>query len=120
MRWKVWYTDGSTFSVEDGSVFDAPGIGCQAIVQDHYDAGAEIVTGGDFFVWDDRGTGQRWWAVDIIGLTLYFMKAQAQRVLVGEMRPEPVYSKIVKEARESFDKNGWLPDERHLIKGKLV
>jgi hypothetical protein len=114
LRWKIWYTDGSTFSSGDGSVFDAPGIGCQAIVQDHYDTGAEIVTGGDFFVWDDRGVGFRWLAVDIVGLTLYFMKPQQQRILVGEMLPEPVYSKIVAEARSAYDKNGWLPGERRL------
>jgi hypothetical protein len=84
------------------------------VVQDHYSVGAEIVTEGDFFVWDDRGTGQRWWAVDHTGLVLYFMKPQQQRILVGEMLPEPIFSAIVKEARASYDKNGWLPRERRL------
>ncbi len=114
MKWKVWYSDGSTFSSDDGQVSEAPGIGCQVIVQDHYHVGAEIESGGDFFVWDNKGTGDRWWAVDLTGLILYFMKPGWQRVLVGEKLPEPIYSKIVKEAHQAFDKNGWLPGERRL------
>jgi hypothetical protein len=50
MNWKLYYSDGSTFSSEDGDWADAPYRGVLAVVVPDEYAG-RVVDTGDFYAW---------------------------------------------------------------------
>lgn len=103
MRWTIYYSDGSTFSSEDGTPRGEKARGVQGIVQDHPTVGAEIVTASDYYVWKQG----RWWGVDHFGLYDYLLHLGC--VLGGEMIERHEYDAIFR--RMAKDKQGWLPHE---------
>ena len=87
MRWRIYYTDGSTYSDRDGSPFDAPTDGVQIIAQEDpgpargFQVDFKNLHGKDFFVWDES-----WACVDIVGLIQYIRRrVGTQKILLGEM-----------------------------------
>jgi hypothetical protein len=67
MKWKLWYSDGSTFTHEDGSWEDAPSRGIVVLVYDDGETGREVEHGKDYYLWwEGRGTTP--WGVDKAGL----------------------------------------------------
>ena len=110
MSWKVYYSDDSTFSSEDGSPWIVPARDVQIIVQDHPEVRVELVTGGDYYVWMSSGNRAYWWGVDIFGLFDYLIEPGYKRVLFGRTLTREEYGKIIQKA--NIDKAGWLPTER--------
>ena len=98
---QVFYGDGSVVEFAPG----VPTRNVQAILQPHLDVGAEIVTGGDYYVFEDG----HWRAVDIFGLFDFLMDTGL--VLFGRTINSEEYYKIMKYASDV--KNGWLCYERH-------
>lgn len=83
MHWQAYYGDNSTFGSHDGSPWVAPARNVQVIIQEDPDHGWYTQSGGDYYVWDDRGDGPRWWGVDIFGLFDYLIDPGHKRVLFG-------------------------------------
>jgi hypothetical protein len=50
MKWKLYYTDGSEFSSDDGAWKDAPSDGVQAICVGHPDYGRHVWHSKDYYV----------------------------------------------------------------------
>lgn len=119
MEWKIYYSVGgeiTTFSSLDGDVCDAPGTGVQVIVMINPDHGWSTQTRGDFYVWDDRGNGYRWWGVDVFGLGDYFDKAgQWQKVIKGYTVSSDIFAEIFRLAENDPDfpkKTAFYREER--------
>jgi hypothetical protein len=112
INWRIFYDGSEWYDSNDGGPETAPARGVQVIVQDHREHRAEIVTGGDYYVWRD----ERWWATDIIGLWDYLCMDGWKRVLFGRMIVQDEYNAVVKEAtatRDSWNpKDHWNPGER--------
>lgn len=105
MEWQIFYGDGTTFSDEDGGPEEAPARDVQVIVQDCKQHISELVTGGDYYIWEGR-----WRAVDLFGLYDYLIEPGWKVVLFGRMISQDEYSELVHRA--NIVKTGWLPRER--------
>lgn len=95
---KIFYSDGT---VSD-SVTEARGV--QAIVQNHEEVGAEVVSTSDYYVLD----GGRWRGVDIFGLFDFLLDSGI--VLFGRTIRREEYQAVMREAKAV--KETWLPRER--------
>jgi hypothetical protein len=65
--YRIYYADGEIYSDDP---FNAPGLGVLLVVESDPEHGRRIVSGGDYFVWDDG----RWWPKDQIGLIDYLLQ----------------------------------------------
>lgn len=95
-NFRVYYADKSTY---DGDPFGAPALDALVIVESDQEHGRRIVSGGDYFVWEDG----RWWAVDQIGMLSYLVRLGARRILVGRMVSNELYREIYIAANEDPD-----------------
>ena len=99
MNWKIYYSDGTTFSSSDGTPQRAPGLGVLVIVMASKDHGWQTQAGNDFYVWDCRGGEVRWWGVDRFGLDEYLFMHPGQKVaLAGRTTSADHFSKIYEQA----------------------
>lgn len=64
--WKIFYSDGSTFSSADGLPEDAPSIGFICAVGYDESGDRYIMHGWDHYCWDIET--EQWWGMDIVGL----------------------------------------------------
>ena len=97
MKWKVFYTDGGSFSNEDGEPEDAPGWDVLAIVQESESVGVEVHFSKDFYVFDQRYGG--WYNIDYFGLTTYIAKPGKKIIKLGESMSTDRYLKMIDEIR---------------------
>ncbi len=107
--WCIWYTDGATFSSDDGDPQDAPGAGVVVIAQDggnHDDPyvksgqGFGVVEGRDWYLYD-RG---HWFSSDMAGLVQYVAEPGYKIVKAGRWVPPDVFDTFRDEAsRWGFD-----------------
>ncbi|MCK5643664.1 MAG: hypothetical protein KAJ19_22885 [Gammaproteobacteria bacterium] len=80
MDWKIYYSDGSTFSDEDGDTLDAPSQGVQVITMRDKDHGRHMTARYDFYVWEDfeapdrAGLQGEWFGIDSAGLLSYLLR----------------------------------------------
>jgi hypothetical protein len=117
LKWRVYYSNGSVISSEDCSPFElTPRVGVQVILQEKPDIGWVALSGYDYFMWDDRGGGPKWFRGDEAGFFQYITQPGEKCVLLGEWVDDEVYGEILREAnkdREFFNKKtGWSPHER--------
>jgi hypothetical protein len=65
--WRIWYTDGSSFSSEDGEPSAAPCLAVICIAQPSYNPAAEreLVHEFDWYWW--RPDEQQWYGGDVHG-----------------------------------------------------
>jgi len=98
MKWKIYYGDDSTFSDQDGTPWIAPARDVQVIVMTSKDHGWRTQAGSDYYVWDDRGNGARWWGVDQFGMYDYLLDPGYKRVLFGRTVTSDRFSEIYSRA----------------------
>jgi len=113
MRWRIVYTDGATFSDEDGAPAAAPGGGVLAIAQQHSEVGALIHHGCDFYVWDRLQLGG-WAGMDTFGFADYIIRAEHPVVVkLGRAMDTKLYCTMLDEIRKNgLDKSArftWEP-----------
>lgn len=110
---RIYYDEYETY---DGDPYLAPGFGALLIVEADKDHGKRIVSGADYFIWDDRGEGERWWAVDFVGMIDYLGRPGTRKVLIGRMVANSVWNSIYKRALDDPDfpiKTAYSCYERH-------
>lgn len=99
MHWAIFYGDGSRFDCTMGQPKDAPGMDVQVIVQEDPDRVWISQAKADYYVWDDRGSGSRWWGVDQFGLWEYLFFAPGNKVVkAGKTRASLDYQRIWEQA----------------------
>ena len=94
MNWKIIYSDGSSFSDEDGGPEQAPGWGVQFILQKDNTVGVEVLHSVDNYIWKDN----QWFAVDTWGFSNYLMQPGFKITKFGEYIPNDKYREMFKMA----------------------
>lgn len=97
---KVFYDNGSTYV---GDPFYAPVLGVLVIVEDDSEHGRRIIQNADYYCWDNRGDGDRWWESDFVGLVDYLITPGAKRVLIGKLVPNKVQEEVFQRAYNDPD-----------------
>jgi len=112
--WSVYYSDDTVAASAEYTPFELPRrTDVQVIVQDNVNHGWVTRCGHDFYVWDDRGGGWRWWNATYSGLMQYLMKPGRKCVLFGYEIDKAQYNAIFNRARAEFgEKNGYENTER--------
>ena len=118
MRWKIYIGDGSTFSDQDGSPYDAPGRNVQGIVEADQDHGRHLISGGnfgrrdDYFWWD--ADIERWCCGDTFGLWDYLATPGSKKVVFGRSIGNVAFKAIYEHMKTDQDfppKTGWRKGE---------
>lgn len=115
MDWKVYYSDQSVESSRQSTPETMTRRrGVQVIIQEDPDHGWVTVPPRDFYIWDDRGRGPKWFGVDIFGLHDYLLDPGPKFVLFGTIIDKYAYWKISELAHQDPDfrpKSGYSRDE---------
>ena len=120
MRWKIYYSDGSTIDSTQKGPFELDGSRerghVQVIIQPTGDPRAPWIThsGDHYYVWDDIGDGEQWVGVDDSGLKVNYLCAAGPKcVLFGAITSNKRFAEIFAEAeKECGKKNTFMPGER--------
>lgn len=100
LEWAIWYSDGSIFTSQDGPPELAPVFGVLVIVLNDPFLGWNTQSGSDYYGWDDRGDGPKWWGIlSDLALASYLAKPGWKRVLIGESIPSETFSQVFEEIR---------------------
>lgn len=104
MKWKIWYADGSTFSDENGSHEEAPGVGVIGIAQPEKWTGTTVVRQFDWYYWNAEDG--YWFGADIHGLMDKLVrdrKGHIRAIKMGEMIGWDAYEGIIRKAMTDPD-----------------
>ena len=116
MSWKIYYSDKSIVSSQQATPSSiARRLDVQVIIQDSRDHGWVTLSGYDFYIWDDRGGGPKWFGVDQFGLHHYWLQPGWHCVLFGTMIDKRKFAEIFELATNDPDfrtKTGRTRDER--------
>jgi hypothetical protein len=113
MRWIIYYGDGTEYSNQDGSVFDAPARNVQVIAQEDPDTGQTFARSSDYYWWTDAG----WHSGDWFGLFDYLVEPGPKKVLFGRTIGNREYEAILQKALNNTylpPKSAWRPNERRV------
>jgi hypothetical protein len=97
--WRIYYSDGSTFSSEDGAPEDAPGWGVVVIPQTDQDVGRMMMAHWDHYCWHE----DQWWGHDIVGLLDCLAMPGSNVVVHGRTVGQEIFKKIWVIAEEDSD-----------------
>lgn len=100
IKYKIFYDDGSTYS---GEPENAPVFGALIVIQEDKEHGRSIHSMCDYFCWDDRGDGLKWWEADYIGMVDYLSRPGMKRILIGRLIPNARWGEIYKLALDDAD-----------------
>lgn len=108
--WRIYYSDGSTFSNIEGAPEEANPHGIVCIVQKDPDRGRNIMHGWDWYYWNDtEGNAPMWWGCEIHGLLDRLLHRLSIRALLqGRTVPNNLWSSIMKQADRDKDFRGYL------------
>lgn len=114
MRWKVYYSDGTSISSDDITPWAIENrADVQVIVQESKDNRWVTRSGKDYYIWAERGGGAKWYGVDIFGLHHYLLQPGYKCVLFGVEIDSKVFNEIFNRARAEFgDKETYERNER--------
>lgn len=102
VAWKIYYSDGSSFSNLEGKPEDAPPTGVICIKQLSAENKYELLALRDFYIW----AGKEWWLADASGFWQYMFKPGKKIVKFGTNVDDFTFERIMAEAREDlFDGN---------------
>ena len=112
MKFSIYYSDDVVHGMDDPFAIERRG-NVQVIVQPDGEHNWVTVPANDFYMWDDRGGGFKWFSGDVFGLKDYLMKPGPKCVLFGEHIDTALYRRILNQAIEDLgEKTGYSPRER--------
>jgi hypothetical protein len=106
LAWRIYYSDGSTFSSDQGEPQDAPPTGVICIRERNASAGSVTRSGKDFYIWNAEA-GQ-WWQSDAVGFWQYMFEPGPKVVKFGVNTSDENYNWIMGTAANdpNFTKTG--------------
>jgi len=112
-KWRIFYSDGSTFSHDEGAPEDAPAFGIVCIVQPDPDRGRNIMHGWDWYYFNDgEGRAPMWWGCDVHGLHDRLLhRLPVRAVCLGRTVANNVWQEMMHRADAEFV--GSLNDPRN-------
>lgn len=109
--WVVYYEDGSRFTDQQGSPWNAPRLGVQLIAQQDDRVGYRYISGCDFYTYELNRGG--WHTTEQWGLYDHLMRAYIPCVLFGRNMSDEAFAALHARCKaELGDKQGWLTQER--------
>ena len=110
-QWRIYYGDGSVFTSEDGTPWDAPRTNVQVIVQEHGRVGWQVLNSADEYYFEEDTRG--WY--EARGFTDHLLRAKHPLVVFGRMMNNDEYVALLARAKEDLPtpKTGNLREERH-------
>ena len=90
MRWKVYYSDGTTYCDMDGPIEDAPKRGVIIVASECDLMGRKYDRSTDYYCWFDYG----WRGVDIFGMYDYLTQPGYKVVLFGRTVEDSVWREL--------------------------
>ena len=116
MDWQIYYSDGSVISSDEATPYNLiQRVDVQVIIQEHPDKGWIGLSGYDYFMWDDRGGGFKWFRGDLFGLYHYLTTPGKKAVLLGTWVDDEVYNGIMEQVQKDrifLNKTGKAKRER--------
>lgn len=115
MDWKIWYSDGSTFTSEEGPPELAPKRGVQAIACRDKTFGRIVCRSNDFYIWSVYDGQPGWQGVDYFGLWDYLQEPGVKIVLFGRTIGNVEYRQLINRVVSDPDlptKTCWAAEER--------
>lgn len=116
MDWKVYYSDKKTVDCQQATPSSiVRRLDVQVIIQGSQDHVWVTLAGYDFYVWDDRGGGPKWFGVDRFGLHHYWLQPGWHCILFGTMIDKSKFNEIYELATNDpmfGAKASWSRDER--------
>lgn len=109
--WTIWYGDGTTYTEEDGTVFEAPGLNVQVVEQSDPTVGRWTQLAQDYYVWN----GEAWVGCDVFGLWDYLQQTGPRKVLFGRTIGNRAYEEIWRAAESDTR----LPPRSYWRKGEF-
>lgn len=115
MKWAVYYSDNKVITSNEFTPFEIPcRIDVQVIVQESPDHRWITKSGFDFYCWDDRGGGWKWFGADYSGLMQYLQHTGEKCILRGYEIDKVRFREIFDKARSDWgNKQVFEPNERH-------
>ena len=98
MKWKIWFTDGSSFDSSDGHPEQAP---CKDVALMHVEdgrCGRRVLKFMDWYRWDNRA--KRWFEGTEFDVLLHLTRNGYVVARRGGYMPEAEFQKILIEAHE--------------------
>ena len=117
IEWAIYYGDGSRFTNEDGSPWDAPRLNVQTIVSPHWHLGYEIQTDSDYYYYDEEANV--WFIADTFAIWDVLIRCKHPVILFGRYISTEEYMKIVRRALSEMPgkKATWRRGEPSWLKG---
>ncbi|MHA2135661.1 MAG: hypothetical protein ACW99J_17540 [Candidatus Thorarchaeota archaeon] len=101
MRFKIFYGDETTFSDEDGTIFEASTINVQGIAHNGGGRGWHVASHNNFYVWrKDMG----FFGVDRDGMRDYLRYPGMKCVMEGRTISSPLFQEIHQRALAYADR----------------
>lgn len=92
MRWKIYYTDSTTFSSDEGGPLDAPCKGVAVIIQEDGRCGRRILKFMDWYRWDS--TYGRWFECEAFDVLRTIDRTGTVIARRGEYMSEAAFEKL--------------------------
>lgn len=103
LHWAIYYSDGSSMGSNDATPFSIEHReDVQVIIQEDQEHKWISLSGSDFYYWDDKGYGPRWWRADRQGRDHYLRQPGSKCILFGTWIETVDFRKIFNQAREDF------------------
>lgn len=96
VKWKIYYSDKTTFDNTQGLPEDAPTVGVICI-KHFIEGGWRIQAFTDFYIWEVES---EWWGADQAGFWQYMFKPGIKIVKIGTNIKDEPFKDIMKLARE--------------------
>ena len=108
MKWKIYYSDHSEkHDTSVGSEYVTPfsitrRADVQVIMLESPDHNWITLSGYDYYIWDNKGDGAKWWGIDIFGLHHYLLQPGYKCVIFGTRIDKNRFREIFDLARKEF------------------
>lgn len=102
MQWKIYYTDNTTYSSEQGTPQEAPAFGVLVVVEHHEGVGRYIHTLCDWYYYHTEL--QEWFAGDLHGLLDHLLhNLPITAVKQGRLVDNDTYKQVLRQAMNDPD-----------------
>ena len=116
--WAIYYGDGSIFTDEDGSPFDAPRTNVQIIVEKHPRLGWELFSQSEYFYYEPETRG--FYHADIFTVFSVLIRSKAPLILFGQMISDEKFEEITLKMLDDLPspKTSWRRGTPSWLKGR--
>ncbi len=111
-KWLIYYTDGTKFSSDDGTPWDAPRRSIQAIASSSPEVGFFWIYGKDYYYYEEEHGG--WQVGDQFALFDHLVRSKYPCPGFGRMLSDERWNQLWREIKEDFEgieKDGWIRRE---------